>query len=212
MTRSRFKSTWLWFAEAKFVVLALGISVAALLVSLRPGTPEPTVRLTGLVLQILGICTVLWSVSETRALFAHPPVLRKLIDWLGRFPLVRRSRAIAVGASTVAAVGAKASGHITHGPGRNPTIESRLDALEKNMGAIHGRITGLQRDTDTEIGNLRQSVKQEAETRANEHEELRDKIEATGTGSIHISVIGVVWLLVGVILSTAAPEIASLLN
>jgi hypothetical protein len=38
------------------------------------------------------------------------------------------------------------------------------------------------------------------------------KLEATGTGGIHISAIGASWLFVGVILSTAAVEIVQWLN
>jgi hypothetical protein len=37
-------------------------------------------------------------------------------------------------------------------------------------------------------------------------------LEASGTGGVHISAIGASWLFVGVILSTAAIEIAELLK
>jgi len=37
-------------------------------------------------------------------------------------------------------------------------------------------------------------------------------LEATGTGGVHISAIGASWLFVGIILSTAAPEIAEFLK
>lgn len=68
------RAVWIWLAEQRFMWLALGVSVLALAVALRPGASEPAVRYTGLMLQLLGICTVVWGISETRALFGHPAI------------------------------------------------------------------------------------------------------------------------------------------
>ena len=88
ITFSRLKTVWAWLAEAWHVWLAVVVIGFALVVSLRPNTPEPVIRLTGLVLQLLGIATVIWGISETRALFGHPSLRSKAKAWLGRFPLL----------------------------------------------------------------------------------------------------------------------------
>jgi len=55
-------------------------------------------------------------------------------------------------------------------------------------------------------------LKQEERNRAREDQSIREKLEATETGGLHISVMGALWLFVGVTLSTGASEIARWLN
>jgi hypothetical protein len=206
---SRLKSVWYWLAEARYVWLSVGGVAVALVISLRPGTAEPTIRMVGLGLQLFGIGTVMWGISETRALFGHASLVSKAKGWLIRFPLLRRSVVIsATGVAAGSAVG-KARAYGTHGPGANPTTESRLDAIEKNIASIHDRITETQHEIDVESTKTATAFTREEQLRASEDRAIREKLEATGTGGVHISAIGALCLFVGVILSTAAPEIAA---
>jgi len=149
---SRIKQLWPWLVEARFAWLTLGVIGAALIVSLRPHTSESVIRLTGLVLQLLGIGTVIWGISETRALFGHPSFAAKAKSWFERFPLRRRNIVLAVGAASLAAATCKARGYVTQGPGSNPTVGTRLDALERNVSLIHERISGIEKEMDEESG------------------------------------------------------------
>jgi hypothetical protein len=106
----------------------------------------------------------------------------------------------------------KARAYVTHGPGAVPTIEARLDALEKNVTSIHERITQAQKEMDEEFQKTADALKREEQSRQAEDNVIREKLEATETGGVYISAIGASWLFVGVILSTAATEIAALLK
>ena len=212
MNYSHFKNLWPWLVEAKYLWLALSVNAFALIISLRPGTSEPAIRLAGLVLQVLGIATVAWGISETRALFGRPPLVQKAKDWLGRFPLRRRDVVVGLtGVSASTSLG-NVRGFGTHGPGPIPTVESRLDALEKNVTSMHERISATQKELDEGIQKSAAALKTEEAVRQQEDAAIRQKLEATGTGGVHISAIGASWLFVGVILSTAAPELATLLQ
>src|SRR5439155_20294170 len=178
----------------------------------RPGTSEPLVRLTGLVLQVLGIGTVIWGISETRALFGYPSIFNKTKSWLLRFPLVRRDIVLTAGTAEIALVGDQMRAHGISGVGPNATVETRLDALEKNIIAIHQRITETQREIDEEVHRAKTALENEQTARQHEDAAIRKMLEATGTGGVHISAIGASWLFVGIILSTAAPEIAEVLK
>ena len=208
----RFKAVWLWLVEARFVWRPAAVICVALVISLRPHTTEPVIRLTGLILQILGICTVIWGISETRALFGHPSLTSKTKAWLRTFPFLRRNIVLAAGSVTLSGAVAKARAYVTHGPGANPTIEARLDAIENNVTSIHERISQVQREMDGEFQKTTDALNREEQARQAEDNTIREKLEATGTGGVHISAIGASWLLVGVILSTAAIEIAALLK
>ncbi len=198
-----------WLAERKFMWLSVTVIGAALAWSLRPGTQEPTIRLIGLALQLLGVATVIWGISETRALFGHPAFVSELRAWVSRFPLFKRKPVASAGGGGSAVVTLGARGHGTHGPGANPTIESRLHALEKEIASLHERINQTQNEMDAEFRKAAEELERERSSRTEEASVLRTKLEATGTGGVHISAIGASWLFIGVTLSTASPEIAS---
>ena len=212
ITLSRIKALWPWLVEARHGWLSVAVIAVALVVSLRPHTAEPVIRLTGLVLQLLGIATVIWGISETRALFGHPSLVRKAAAWLGRFPLLRRDVTIAVGGASMSTAMGRARAYGTLSAGPNPTVESRLDALEKNVTRIHERISQTQAEMDEGLQRSADALKREEQSRSAEDAAIRAKLEATGTGGVHISAIGASWLFVGVILSTASAEIAALIK
>ena len=209
---SRLKALWPWFLEARYAWIALGVILIALTISLRPHTPEPVIRLTGLALQLFGISTVIWGISETRALFGHPSFASKSKSWFGSFPLLRRNIVIGAGAISASSASCKGRAFVTHGPGPNPTIETRVEALEKNVGLIHERISSTEKEMDEEFRKANEALKNEEQSRQTEDRSIREKLEATGTGGVHISAIGASWLFVGVILSTAGIEIAEFLK
>jgi hypothetical protein len=208
---SRLKAIWPWLREPRHAWLSLSVIALALVISLGPFASEPVIRLTGLTLQLLGIGTVAWGISETRALFGHPSFASKTKAWLARFPLLQRNVVVAVGGVALGAFTGKARAYGTHGP-TTPTIESRVEALEKNVVAIHDRITQTQKEMDEEFHKSAQALKREEQLRQEEDKAIREKLEATGTGGVHISAIGASWLFVGVILSSASVELAKIVK
>ena len=208
---ARLKAIWPWLRQPLHVWLSLSVIILALAISFGPFTSEPVIRLTGLALQVLGIGTVAWGISETRALFGHPSFAVKTKAWLASFPLLQRSNVIAVAGIAMCSATGKARAYGTHGP-TSPTIESRVEALEKNVTAIHDRITQTHKEMDEEFHRSADALKREVQLRQEEDKAIRDKLEATGTGGVHISAIGASWLFVGVILSTASVELAKLLQ
>jgi hypothetical protein len=95
---------------------------------------------------------------------------------------------------------------------QNPTLDARVGALEKNIASIQNRITGVEAELDEGFGRVRDEIRSEGQTREANDKKLGEKIEASATGGIYISAIGASWLFVGVVLSTAAPELAAILK
>lgn len=209
---AQLKAVLPWLAEARYVWLSLAVNIFALAIAIRPGTSEPVIRLTGLVLQVLGIGTVIWGISETRALFGHPTITSKAKGWFGRFPLLKRNIIVGSAALEMTAAIGKAKAYVLHNPVPTPTVETRLAALEKNIISIHERITQTQNEMDQEFGRVSEELKGEKQLRETEDNTIHTKLEATGTGGVHISAIGASWLFVGVILSTAGVELVKLIK
>jgi hypothetical protein len=118
---------------------------------------------------------------------------------------------LSVESGSFAVVGGSAKMYQTH-KAVDSSAEARLDSLERNVTLIHERISQTQKEWEEELHKTNESLKREEQSRQAEDNEIRKKLEATETGGVHISAIGASWLFVGIILSTAAPEIASLLN
>jgi hypothetical protein len=206
------KATLKWLASPHHVWLCLTVTLAALIISFRPNTSEPTIRLTGLVLQLLGVLTVAWGISETRAMFGRPSILSKVKAWLSEAPFLKSQHGSGTARASVGGLTVKARGYATHGAGENPTIESRLLALEENLGIVHQRITGLAQEQDQEFRQLASHIQEERASRIRQVTSVSSRLEKFGTGGVHISAIGAVWLFIGLVLSTAGPELARLVS
>jgi hypothetical protein len=209
---SRIKAFRSWLEEGIYLWFAFATNLLAVLVALRLGASERVIRITGLVLQLLGIFSIIWGISVTRAVFGYPSLAAKIKAWFQRFPLHRRHIVFAVGRGDFAATTGRARAFVTHSAGPNPTLDARVEALEKNMLSIQNQITGVETELDEELGKVRDEIRREGQTREANEKKLSERIEASATGGIHISAIGASWLFVGVVLTTAAPELAALLK
>lgn len=90
--------------------------------------------------------------------------------------------------------------------------EVRIAALEQNVSFIQERITAVAREIDGDVSALRDRLEREAEHRERLSSQIHTHIEGVATGGLHITAIGAAWLFVGVVLSTAAPELSSVLR
>jgi hypothetical protein len=145
-------------------------------------------------------------------LFGHTSLAEKIKAWCKRFPLRRRNIVSAVGNVNLGPAIGKGRGTVTHTAGANPTLDARVEALEKNIASIHNQIAAVEEELDQGLQKVREEIRFEVQTREADDKKLGEKIEASATGGIHISAIGASWLFIGVVLSTAAPELAALLK
>lgn len=146
MLLNKCRAIFHWLTEAKYLWCASVVVLVACLIALRPGAQEPVIRLTGLVLQILGIGTVAWGISETRALYGNQSIYSVFMLWIKRFPLLKRpanAKAAMSGLGTTAS-SARAYGII--GAVAGASLEQRIEALEKNLPLVHARITAAEQE------------------------------------------------------------------
>ncbi len=197
-----------WLAEARLAWVALGVVLLALTFSLWSGVTELQIRLTGLLLQLLGIGTVAHGVHQTRKLFGRPGVLDLLRKWLSRFPRWRRQVIVGVGGSSVGISGGLVRAHIWTKIDPASPIQVQLDGLKQNVERLNERLIQTQNELDAQLGQHSEALRQEQQVRAKDDTELRQRLEVAETGGLHITFIGVVWLFLGVLLATIAPEIS----
>ena len=94
-----------------------------------------------------------------------------------------------------------------HMPDTNATIETRLEAIEKNIISIHDRISMTQNEMDDESRKTASALKCQEQSMQAVESAIRDKLKTIVTGDVHIPIIGAFLLLVGVVFSTIPKDI-----
>jgi len=179
------------------------------------GWSEKAFRLSGMLLQLGGVLTVVWGILKTRADFGQPTVRSQFQHRLADFPSFHPRTITASMNGVLPSLVGEAYGYSTHGPSPDQTVEGRLGYLEKIIkelevaqGKIH--IAVLQAEKKAQQA-LNAQARQFAGLIA-DISNISKKIETTATGGVHVSAVGVVLLFVGTIFGAAAPELSYLLT
>ena len=202
-------STWLLREPGAVWTTALGILVTV--VPLWWFRGEPAFRIAGMVDQLFGLGTVAVGIGKTRRLFGRPSFLARLAGWWHRRP--RRRQTVSGGLNSMQG----ASTLIGAGEVWSPTsprdyIEVRVTALEKNLIEVRDRVRTLAQDTREELGRNSDKIEREREERSAADRAISLRLEEAGAGGLDISLMGVVWLSFGFIMSSLAPELAKLVS
>ncbi len=201
-----------WIAEANPMIVCFLVILAALLLGLFTWSSEISIRASGYVLQLIGMVFAVRGLLSVRAHFGQPLLRVLLMNWFKRFPRWKRNVVVGVGTANLAVVGMKARAEVWTPDDPSKSIEERIAGLVKNLE----RIREGQRQHLNLIDDLSESQKEhkkETEKRNKEIEkDIRSDLEVLHTGDLIVSLVGLIWLTVGITLSTLAPEIYLLIN
>lgn len=201
---------WLW--EVKLVFLM--ISYLALAWSLLNffNYTEPSFRVIGLVLQILGIATVIHGLNQTRDQFNHKSYQDLLGDWLKRCPI--KDKPIFIEPESIRTSVSIGDVILTtvFKLDINSPIEEQLAKIEKEILDLQKQIDNAGIKNREEINKLSSDINVEKNERNKAINRTLKIIESSSTGGVHISLIGTIWLLIGVISSSLSPELSKLLG
>lgn len=194
---------WLWIA-------LLGLTVP-FWVSFCPGTPECQVRVSGLVLQCLGVGAVALDLYRTRKLFGRPSlaILTSVKEWLSRRPRwIQRLVTVADTAAISAAASVIAEGGRWRDFNPASPNDVQVATLVNNVDWLRAGLIAVRKDIASRAREQADALQEEQQLRAKQDEELRALLETAETGGLHISFVGLVWLLFGILLSSLPGEIA----
>lgn len=85
-------------------------------------------------------------------------------------------------------------------------------ALEENLKRVNERLDRTRDLLYQEVRNREDGLNLERLARETKDQELNRKLEMSETGGLHISVMGLVWLALGLIMSTVTNEIVTWLR
>lgn len=205
-------SIGIWLAEARLAWLLVGALGAALLCGFWPPTSEQRVRFAGWFLEICGLMTVAWGLRETRRQFGRPGLGFLLRSWWDRRPRFR-ARVVAGSASiSLGAALASGRGYTWREAPKNASVEERLGALEANVKDVSDRVNAALRELDEEVRSRADALKSERSQRERAIADLQTKMESVETGGLSLSAIGLVWLAVGLTMTTVPAELIAMLQ
>lgn len=212
MTRLWFRRFGGWLAEPRLLWLGLLVIVVALVeVIFGPESLEPRIRVTGGLLQVAGILTVAYGIREVRRLFGKRGLVELAIDWLSRIPLKALPNQGNALVATESAT-ASAEARVTEVVGPNAKLEERVRALETNLKDLDRRYDQTRGDLKQDVLDRKSAFDAERSARSAEDAVTRITLKAAQTGGLNISVMGAVWLTVGVMVSATSIEIADVLT
>lgn len=170
---------------------------------------EPTFRKVGLALQLLGVGTVALGIRDTRKRFKQPGYLRRFAAWIWDLPVRwpwRRRDAIAHATGAMSITGS-ASGRAWSSAAPGSDLAARVLALENNTASLQATVAEGQAELRKGLDTTAAEVASEVQTRTTQFTEMYRLLTALHVGGLDISVVGLVWLAVGLILATVFVEL-----
>lgn len=199
---------WIWSAPI-VIALAAALLVVSSVVILAAACLERQFRLSGMVLQLLGVLVVAVGLRDTRRAFSDLPTTWKSIKqfWARRPRFGPHNRI--VGASGIVVGSSSISARGTVRPGPNATLEERIRKLQEQYERLFDEVGALTNETRSKYKELTTALKTERNERTSADLRNRDQLKKAVAEGIPLEVIGVVFFLLGITAATASPEIAS---
>jgi hypothetical protein len=203
---------WHWAMRNKLFwwdIVLMAASVAFIFIWKSPGESDFRVKTLGMILQLIGVGTVWFDLTSAARTFGKTGMIQRTKEWL---------KAGFTGDATVLLSGVSAQANATWSARAtvrwpidpNAVNSARIEALEKNLWKIDEDINALFRELDQHMAVARERASNEENMRAQAVAEVRRELIEASVGNFSILVFGAVWLAVGVVLSTWAPEIAKI--
>lgn len=197
---------WLWIAEGKVAFMGLLVLAAALLLGMFTWQCEASIRISGFVLQLTGMVFAISGLLQIRAHFGQTSLRGLFVEWLKRFPTWKRriggSAAVVSSKPTSKGIGIS---WIPDNPGHS--IDKRIDAVVANLDHLRDaqtkQLTAVKKLEDSHENHKKEVTEKTKRLETKLHTDL----ESLHTSDLLTSLVGLVWLTIGILLSTLAPEL-----
>jgi hypothetical protein len=163
----------------------------------------------GLLLQLIGVFTVWHDLAHSGQTFGKSGFFPRTWTWL-KAGVLGRKVVINLESGVIAITGGKV--RITQRRNTPPDspIEQRVEALEYNLQKIDQELESVLQEIDQRTGELKAQIKGESQKLKASHSALEESLTNAIVGNYAVLAFGALWLVIGMVLSTLAPEIAKI--
>ena len=204
-----------WLVEAWRVWVPVLVVMLVLIVAsqLPLSLADPVLRYCGLAFQLVGILTVVSGLRDKRRLFNRPSLLENIRRWLDRRPRWgAKAQTILVAGTGSISLSGSVKLSVWRGTPAEASIEARLAALEANLATLRTEQAETVKEFQEATRKTNEAVDAERRARESAVTALRVQLEGLGAGGLHVEMMGVFWLVLGVVLATVPGEIAAALK
>ena len=172
---------------------------------------ESGIRWIGIFMQWAGFGIVASALEDRGSLFGIPrlphSLWRSFCDYLSRFPR-RTARKVAIRptALEVSPIMGKAYAFVRHGEGAS--LEDRIKSAEDSIEMLHAQIGDLRKESSARSAEIENSLTNIRKELRSERERLREAM----VGGLNLERLGVLLFFFGVLLGTASPELATVVE
>jgi hypothetical protein len=201
-----------WLFSPRLAWLAAAATAALLYLAFRAGATNLHMRLAGMVFQWLGVGTVAYGVRQTRKMFRQPSLSSHLGKWLSQFPRWHRDLILGPGGVQVGVQVGSARLDVWMDVTESDAPDRKVQALLHNVQRLRERTANLQSDLDKVRHQQTEAMASEERTRRDSDADLEAQLRKAQTGGLHITFVGLIWLFLGVLLTSVPQELQNLLH
>ncbi len=188
--------------------MGIFVVLAAVLLGFVTWHSEESIRVAGYALQLIGMIFAIRGLLGVREHFGQPLLRQLLLKWVKQFPKWKRSVVIGAGAGHMTMAGMKGRAEVWTPDDPKKPVEQRIEGIIRNLD----RVRNEQREHAQSIDELNESHEELKKHVAEENRKMKKNIhtdlESLHTSDLITSLVGLVWLTVGITMSTLAPELS----
>ncbi|MBW6508829.1 MAG: hypothetical protein K0A94_04700 [Desulfuromonadales bacterium] len=206
------REIYIWLLDARLGFVFVLVLIFAILMPVYVCQSEESIRISGYILQLLGMILAIRGVLKIREYFMQPKLMFMIGSWLKNFPKWRKQGLVESPSVHVSTKIRTGNLYVLSTDNPDLSLEKRFEAVLKNQEIL--KIN--QRHTDHQVYKIIEEhlkVKDDVEESTETIKEyLNIKLEETHTDGILVSLIGLIWLTFGITLSTFSYEISELIK
>lgn len=170
------------------------------------GPSDIRLRIWGMFLQLLGAYTVWHDLTRSARAFGKGGFLKSTWEWLKKC-LGARHIVSACATGSIGIIGGRARVTQRRSPPADVPIDARLEALEFNLARIDDDLSAALREIDENTSKYSTKLSEERQAREAAVRALESRLQDAIVGNFTVLAFGALWVVVGIVISTLAPEI-----
>jgi hypothetical protein len=151
-----------------------------------------------MLIELLGISTVVIGLDAKRRLFKLPSFLENALSWVRRRPKWKPTPTV-IEVKTAGSIEFSGSvrASLWRGTPDGASLEDRITALEQNLQTVRKEQSEIQKRLDHEKTERQQALTIERRERETADGNLRKVLEDLGSGGLYVEAMGIIWVIVG---------------
>ncbi len=196
------KRLWKWIWEGKYLFIFLILiyfifNLNKINIGLKP---EDNIRVFGLILQLLGAITILYSLKDRLLLFKDQGFIKFFKDYFQRFPSRKFRKNVSIKAKSIGL-------SITLGEARviikpKEDLKDIIRYFDEENQYLHKRLMEIKNENKIEIKQLKDKIFKISNDLGGKIDETNDLIVVSSVSNIWIDFFGIACIILGLILGT----------